>query len=908
MACEGRLTPLGSLQFRLSRGPTPGRAKVPGSSAGLGLGSGGAVALRSRSCRQEKRKKQSEGLRRVHKWGREIGTRRRPPPRSPARSLAAEDASTDPVRVLSWLRRDLEKSTAGFQDSRFKPGESSFGEEVANPGDQRKGFCVDYYNTTNRNNPGRLHFEMTHKENPSPGPITQTGNGSSIDEVSFYANRLTNLVIAMARKEINEKIHGSDNKCIHQSFYMGDEPTPHKSLSTVASELVNETVSSCSKNIAGDKAPGSGDRAAGSTQSPSLRYKSTLKIKESTKDGKCPDDKPGSKKSFFYKEVFESRNAGDAKDGGRSLPGDRKLFRSPDRPDDYTNTVSQGIMTYANSVVSDMMVSIMKTLRIQVKDTTIATILLKKVLIKHAKEVVSDLIDSFMKNLHNVTGSLMTDTDFVSAVKRSFFSHGSQKATDIMDAMLGKLYNVMFAKKFPENIRKARDKSESYSLISMKSRAGDPRQPNMNFAMKSESKMRESLFSACKSEKDKTCAETLGEHIIKEGLTMWHKTHQKDCKSPSLDSAVKQGSPQPEVSFESPDSCDLTPPPQQPEVIENFMCEQDSWAKDLIVSALLLIQYHLAQGGRMDAQSFLEAAASTNFPHAKAPVVHDESRLKSPHKICDQEQTEKKDLMSVIFNFIRNLLSETIFKSKRNCESKGQNVREEEISPCERPITPPAPKFCEEEEEEASGAFCGLSKMVANQLDGSMNGQMVEHLMDSVMKLCLIIAKSCDSPLSELGDEKCGDASRPNSAFPDNLYECLPVKGTGTAEALLQNAYQAIHNELRGLSGQPPEGCEIPKVIVSNHNLADTVQNKQLQAVLQWVAASELNVPILYFAGDDEGIQEKLLQLSAAAVEKGRSVGEVLQSVLRYEKERQLDEAVGNVTRLQLLDWLMANL
>ena len=52
----------------------------------------------------------------------------------------------------------------------------------------------------------------------------------------------------------------------------------------------------------------------------------------------------------------------------------------------------------------------------------------------------------------------------------------------------------------------------------------------------------------------------------------------------------------------------------------------------------------------------------------------------------------------------------------------------------------------------------------------------------------------------------------------------------------------------------------------------------------------------------------QLLQLSAAAVDKGRSVGEVLQSVLRYEKERQLDEAVGNVTRLQLLDWLMVNL
>uniref|UniRef100_A0A8C6I1F1 A kinase anchor protein 3 n=1 Tax=Mus spicilegus TaxID=10103 RepID=A0A8C6I1F1_MUSSI len=832
------------------------------------------------------------------------------------------DTSTDPVRVLSWLRKDLEKSTAGFQDSRFKPGESPFVEEVAYPVDQRKGFCVDYYNTTNKGSPGRLHFEMSHKENPSQGHIAHVGNGGSIDEVSFYANRLTNLVIAMARKEINEKIHGAENKCVRQSLYMGDEPTPHKSLSTVASELVNETVTACSKNISGDKAPGSGDRASGSSQAPGLRYTSTLKIKESTKEGKCPDDKPGTKKSFFYKEVFESRNAGDAKEGGRSLPGDRKLFRtSPDnRPDDFSNSISQGIMTYANSVVSDMMVSIMKTLKIQVKDTTIATILLKKVLMKHAKEVVSDLIDSFMKNLHGVTGSLMTDTDFVSAVKRSFFSHGSQKATDIMDAMLGKLYNVMFAKKIPENIRRARDKSESYSLISTKSQAGDPKLSNLNFAMKSESKLKENLFSTCKLEKEKTCAETLGEHIIKEGLHMWHKSQQK---SPGLERASKLGNAPQEVSFECPDPCEANPlhQPQPPENFANFMCDSDSWAKDLIVSALLLIQYHLAQGGKMDAQSFLEAAASTNFPTNKPPppppVVQDECKPKSPpHKICDQEQTEKKDLMSVIFNFIRNLLSETIFKSSRNCESNvhEQNTQEEEIhpcerpkTPCERPITPPAPKFCEDEEA-TGGALSGLTKMVANQLDNCMNGQMVEHLMDSVMKLCLIIAKSCDSPLSELGEEKCGDASRPNSAFPDNLYECLPVKGTGTAEALLQNAYLAIHNELRGLSGQPPEGCEIPKVIVSNHNLADTVQNKQLQAVLQWVAASELNVPILYFAGDDEGIQEKLLQLSATAVEKGRSVGEVLQSVLRYEKERQLDEAVGNVTRLQLLDWLMANL
>ncbi|XP_042528588.1 A-kinase anchor protein 3 [Dipodomys spectabilis] len=808
--------------------------------------------------------------------------------------------STDPVRVLSWLRRDLEKSTAGLQDLRFKPGESSLGEEPASPADVRKGFSIDYYSTTAKGSPGRLHFEMTHKENPQC-PGTPLGNSSSVDEVSFYANRLTNLVIAMARKEINEKIDGSENKCVHQSLYLGDEPAPTKSLSTIASELVDDTVFACSKTVAPDKAPGSGDRALGSSRSPpNFKYKSTLKIKEN----KGPDDKPSSKKSFFYKEVFESRNAGDAREGGRALPGDRKIFSGRDRPDDFTASVSQGIMTYANSVVSDMMVSIMKTLRIQVKDTTIATILLKQVLIKHAKEVVSDLIDSFMKNLHNVTGTLMTDTDFISAVKRSLFSQGSQKATDIMDAMMGKLYNVIFAKKFPEGARKTKDKCESFSMVSMKGR-GDPKGRNMNF-MKSEAKIRERMYSTCKPEKEKTCMETLGEHIIKQGLTMWHKNHQKDSKSPTTDPAAATH-PEPGLAadppFDSPDVCDLSPPLPYPESMENFMCDADSWGKDLIVSALLLIQYHLAQGGRMDAQSFLEAATTTNFPNSGSP---DESRPNPPPRVCDQEQAEKKDLMSVIFNFIRNLLGETIFKGDRGCASKVPEQPAREECQCERPLTPCPTRLCDN--EEVDGTLSGLTKMVASQLDGRAPGHMLDHLVDSVMKLCLIIAKSCDSPLAELGDDKSGDASRPTSALPDSLYECLPARGTGTAEALLQNAYQAIHNELRGAYGQLPEGCAIPRVIVSNHNLTDTVQNKQLQAVLQWVAASELNVPILYFAGDDEGIQEKLLQLSAAAVEKGRSVGEVLQSVLRYEKERQLDEAVGNVTRLQLLDWLMLNL
>lgn len=86
-----------------------------------------------------------------------------------------KEASTDLVRVLSWLRKDLERSTAGFQDVRFKPGESSFGGEMTDTGDPCKGFFVDYYNTTNKDSPGRLHFEITHRENPLQGPRAQLG-------------------------------------------------------------------------------------------------------------------------------------------------------------------------------------------------------------------------------------------------------------------------------------------------------------------------------------------------------------------------------------------------------------------------------------------------------------------------------------------------------------------------------------------------------------------------------------------------------------------------------------------------------------------------------------------------------------------------------------------------------------
>ncbi|KAM6384299.1 LOW QUALITY PROTEIN: A-kinase anchor protein 3 [Alca torda] len=51
----------------------------------------------------------------------------------------------------------------------------------------------------------------------------------------------------------------------------------------------------------------------------------------------------------------------------------------------------------------------------------------------------------------------------------------------------------------------------------------------------------------------------------------------------------------------------------------------------------------------------------------------------------------------------------------------------------------------------------------------------------------------------------------------------------------------------------------------------------------------------------------QLQKLSSVAVEKGYKVGEILQAMLKYKKERQSGESVGNSVQLPVLNWLPSN-
>ncbi|XP_066213079.1 A-kinase anchor protein 4 [Saccopteryx leptura] len=758
-----------------------------------------------------------------------------------------KQAPSDPISVLNWLINDLQKYALGFQHA-LSPSASSCKHKIGDSEEEHhkvsSANCYSVYAdqlnidyTANR--PQSLCLETTAAKNtnnnqspstpPAKSPSTPRGMISpegqcSMNDLSFYVDRLSNLVAQMAHKEIKEKLENGSSKCLHHVIYPPSEDkgkkSPHSVVSKIASEMVHDAVETTSAEM-----PGTGEEC-----------------------------KEGGRKKFLYSEL-SNKNKG----------GDKQMCQRDSR--EFADSISKGLMVYANQVASDMMVSVMKTLKVHTSAKPIpACVVLNRVLLKHTKEIVSDLIDSCLKNLHNITGVLMTDSDFVSAVKRNLFNHGKQNAADIMEAMLKRLVTALLGEK-------KETKSQSLMYASLKTGSHDLKCMNQSknqglefSTMKAEMKGKDKRKIKPDQCKSLTGAEKVGDHILKESLTMWNQKQGNQGQMAGKACAGKE------------------------EKREKISPATDSLAKDLIVSALKLIQYHLTQQakgkdsleeeGTGSTMSYMTQSAqykkSTSSQSAKTlSMKHLESHTaagpSTSPKEPQQSDCQKLDMSNIVLSLIQKLLSESAF----NCDelSEGENKPSE---PRSSKTTSTSRRAEEQWQDNPELDFsCGMKQM---------NLQLIEQLVESVMKLCLIMAKYSNSgeALAELEEQ---------ATLANNSSQQVGGPGGSQVGAMSQR-YQDI-------SG--------PEVIISNQCSTSNLQ-KQLQAVLQWIAASQYNVPTLYFMGDNEGQLEKLPEVSARAAEKGYSVGDLLQEVMKFAKERQLDEAVGNMARKQLLDWLLSNL
>ncbi|XP_010604604.1 A-kinase anchor protein 4 isoform X2 [Fukomys damarensis] len=750
-----------------------------------------------------------------------------------------KQAPFDPLIVLNWLLNDLQKYALGFQHA-LSPSASSckykLGDKDAYP---QTGNCYSVYADKlsidhTAKEPQRFHLEMmaakNTNNNQSPStPVVNSPNTKrkvkfsdgecSMDDLSYYVNRLSSLVIQMAHKEIKKKLENR-NKCLHHSVYQptGDkgQNSPRSPLSKISSEMAHEAV----------------------------------ELTSSEMQDTGEENKEGSQKTFRYSEL-----------SNKSKCGEKQMFQRDSK--EFADSISKGLMVYANQVASDMMVSVMKTLKMHSSGKPIpACVVLKRVLLKHTKEIVSDLIDSCMKNLHNITGILMSDSDFVSAVKRNLFNHGKQNAANIMEAMLKRLVSALLGER-------KKTKSQSLSYATLKAGSQDPKCKNQSLefsTMKAEMKEKDKCKMKSDQCKSLTSAEKVSEHILKESLTMCNQKQGNPCKMATklcTSKDEKKGNKSPST---------------------------DSLAKDLIVSALRLIQYHLTQQAKgkdtleEDGPGSSLGYVTQSTQYEKCGGGQSAKTLSKKHlesrgtpgpstsiKENQQLDCQKLDMSNIVLSLIQKLLSDSPFSCDELCdgENKRSDPRTNKTSSMARRPDREVP--CQDNAE--VDFISGMKQM---------NRQFINQLVESVMKLCMIIANYSNNreAFAELEEQEAGLANSVN----------IGSSRCGQETTVSRN--------------QDSPG---PEVIVNNQCSTSNLQ-KQLQAVLQWIAASEFNVPMLYFMGDDDGQLEKLPEVSAKAAEKGYSVGDLIQEVMKFAKEQQRDEEVGNMAKKQLLDWLLTNL
>lgn len=186
--------------------------------------------------------------------------------------------------------------------------------------------------------------------------------------------------------------------------------------------------------------------------------------------------------------------------------------------------------------------------------------------------------------------------------------------------------------------------------------------------------------------------------------------------------------------------------------------------------------------------------------------------------------SQKLDMSNIVLSLIQKLLGESPFHCEDLCE--GENKRSEPRTNKASSMSKRPDRGEDQCQDNQELDFISGMKQV--------NRQFIDQLVESVMKLCLIMAKYSNNraALAELEEQA----------------------------ALANNANYQVSGPKRSHDGgmsQNYQDSPGPEVIVNNQCSTSSLQ-KQLQAVLQWIAASQFNVPMLYFMGDDDGQLEKV--------------------------------------------------
>lgn len=90
-------------------------------------------------------------------------------------------------------------------------------------------------------------------------------------------------------------------------------------------------------------------------------------------------------------------------------------------------------------------------------------------------------------------------------------------------------------------------------------------------------------------------------------------------------------------------------------------------------------------------------------------------------------------------------------------------------------------------------------------------------------------------------------------------------------------------------------------LLVINFDLEPECPDTELRATLQWIAASELGIPAIYFKKSQESRIEKFLDVVRLVHQKSWKVGDIFHAVVQYCKMHE-ERKAGTPS---LFDWLL---
>ncbi|KAK1163237.1 hypothetical protein AOXY_G16649 [Acipenser oxyrinchus oxyrinchus] len=178
------------------------------------------------------------------------------------------------------------------------------------------------------------------------------------------------------------------------------------------------------------------------------------------------------------------------------------------------------------------------------------------------------------------------------------------------------------------------------------------------------------------------------------------------------------------------------------------------------------------------------------------------------------------------------------------------------------------------------------------------HGSYAEDLAKAVLKASLDEAGKYCSDFCKSPILKPGAGTKNPTTFRSTHVNSGEESGFPNGGAL--QAYQ--HTDPEGAfsaSGKP--GL---RPVVAQLDAHCDITTQQLEGVLQWAVASQLNIPVLQCRTPAEDLRTQFSGLARRAVEGGWTVGDLVTALLRYCDLTEQAAARGHSTQSSLLDWL----